>query len=410
MFVLAAQLSSHRSQFFKHMKCLVKEDVQKNGLSFRQDVPEPTPKFNEVKIRVLAAAVCGTDKSIFNSGKSEGMRREMQRHLSAKPYKPIIVGHEFCGVIEEVGEGVEEDNWLDVPNHLILEKGDYVTAEMHLFCGHCRPCRTGSEHVCINLRVKGVHLDGCFAQSVVVPYKNVILLGKDGDQSLLTPRLAAMLDAFGNALHTVQEADIRGKSVAILGAGPLGLMATFLCHDFGAARIYLTELADVDHRFRLGKEFGADECIDVSSGSDKLYRAVEKFEANSNGVDLVLEMSGSPSAYLDAFRIVRNGGTILLLGITHKPLSEFDVANGIIWKGVTVKGIFGRKMFDTWETMLRLLRSPRFDLPHKLSRLLGERDYCLDEYQEAFTRLTEGIETKLVFEPQKNSRAMVEKK
>jgi threonine 3-dehydrogenase len=403
MSVIAAVKPQESS--LKYMKCLTKEDLRSDGLSLQHQVEQPSPKFDEVKIRVLATSVCGTDKSIFNSAKNEGIRNEMQRYLNNAPYKPIIVGHEFCGVIEDLGQGVQKDNWKDVPEHLILEKGDYVTAEMHLSCGHCMLCKTGNEHICINVRVKGVHLDGCFAESVVVPYKNVILLGKGGDQSLLPPRLAAMLDAFGNAVHTVQEADVRGKSVAILGAGPLGLMATFLCRDFGASRIYLTEAADLERRFTLGQEFGASECFDVSNGSHKLYQAVDKFELNANGVDVVLEMSGSPSAYKDAFRIVRNGGTVLLLGIARMPLAEFDIANAVIWKSVTVKGIFGRKMFETWETMLRLLRSPRFDLKKNLSRVLAERDYSLDEYQEAFQRLSSGTEMKLVFEPQRTSVA-----
>ena len=383
------------------MKCLVKDDLLKNGLSLRKDMAQPSPAVDEVKIRVLATSVCGTDKSIYQSAISEGIRTEMQRYLEKDSYRPIIVGHEFCGLVEELGSGVQREHWKNVPEHLIIEKGDYVTAEMHLSCGHCMLCRTGNEHICINVKVKGVHLDGCFAESVVVPYKNVILLGKGGSQKLVPPRLGALLDAFGNAVHTVQEADVRGKSVAILGAGPLGLMATFLCRDFGASRIYLTEAADVDRRFALGREFGASECIDVSKGSTELKDKVAKFETGANGVDVVLEMSGSPSAYEDAFRIVRNGGTVLLLGITRKPLREFDIANAVIWKGVNVKGIFGRKMFETWETMLRLLQSDRFQTAHNLSRIIGTKDYTLDEYETAFEKLVSGEEMKLVFEPQK---------
>ena len=390
-----------RTESGKHqMKCLVKDDLLKNGLSLRTDMPQPSPSVDEVKIKVLATSVCGTDKSIYQSATSDGIRTEMQRYLAGQTYAPIIVGHEFCGVVEEVGEGVTRDHWKNVPPHLLIEKGDYVTAEMHLSCGHCYLCKTGNEHICINVKVKGVHLDGCFAQSVVVPYKNVILLGKGGDMKLLPPRLGALLDAFGNAVHTVQEADVRGKSVAILGAGPLGLMATFLCRDFGASRIYLTEAADIDRRFTLGKDFGASECIDVSKGSRSLHESVAKHETGANGVDVVLEMSGSPSAYDDAFKIVRNGGTVLLLGITRKPLKEFDIANYVIWKGVNVKGIFGRKMFETWETMLRLFKSERFQTANNLSRIIGTKDYSLDHYELAFERLVSGAEMKLVFEPQ----------
>ena len=382
------------------MKGLMKEDLFKDGLSFRSNLPEPSLRHDQVKIRVLATAVCGTDKSIYLSGQSEGIRNEMQRYLpGAEAYRPIIVGHEFCGVVEAVGDGVGRNQEGVVDEELVLEPGDYVTAEMHLSCGHCLLCRTGSEHICTKVRVKGVHLDGCFTEHVVVPYKNVILLGKGGNQSQIPPRIGAMLDAFGNAVHTVKEADVRGRSVAILGAGPLGLMAVFLCRQFGASRIYLTEAADVERRFNLATEFGADLTFDVGSGSDKLHAAVAKHEIGANGVDVVLEMSGSPSAYRDAFRIVRNGGSVLLLGITRKPLNDFDLANGVIWKGVTVKGIFGRRMFDTWETMLRLLKSDHFDMQSKLDKILARRSYALEDYRQAFELLTSGEEMKLVFEP-----------
>lgn len=383
----------------KRMKCLVKEDLHKDGLSLKTDVLEPPLGYGEVKIRVLATAVCGTDKSIYTSARSEGIRKEMQRYLASEhAYSPIIVGHEFCGVVEEVGPGSAH---VDVPAELRIEKGDYVTAEMHLSCGHCSLCRTGNEHICINVKVKGVHLDGCFAQHVVVPYKNVILLGKGGDTKQIPPRIGAMLDAFGNAVHTVSEADVAGKSVAILGAGPLGLMSTFLCRAFGATRIYLTEAADVERRFGLAEQFGADRCIDVSKGSKALHEAVAKHEIGSNGVDVVLEMSGSLSAYEDGFQIVRNGGQVILLGIAREPLPKFDIANGVIWKGVTVKGIFGRKMFQTWETMLSLIRSDRLDLRSKLEKVIAQRSYALDDYQEAFDTLVAGKEMKLVFTPEK---------
>ena len=381
------------------MKCLIKEDLLQDGFVLNSNQPSPSPGFGEVKIKVLGTAVCGTDKSIYNSSKSEGMRREMQRYVGPDGrYRPIIVGHEFCGIVEELGPGVHELA-VDVPAHLLIQKGDYVTAEMHLSCGHCSLCRTGNEHICIGVKVKGVHLDGCFAQTVVVPYKNVILLGKNGDTSVIPPRIGAMLDAFGNTVHTVQEADVAGKSVAILGAGPLGLMSTFLCRAFGATRIYVTEAADLERRAMLANEFHADHFVDVSKGSQKLYSLINKLESNSNGVDVVLEMSGSLPAYDDAFKIVRNGGQVILLGIARQPLPQFDIANGVIWKGVTVKGIFGRKMFRTWETMLRLIKSDRLDLKSKLEKVVAPKLYKLDEYEEAFDALSSGKELKLIFSP-----------
>lgn len=384
------------------MRCLMKEDLNKDGFTLSNSQPVPKPGFGEVRIKVLATAVCGTDKSIYSSARSEGIRKEMQRYLpSMAAYKPIVVGHEFCGIVEELGPGVH-DMAVDVPKHLLIEKGDYVTAEMHLSCGHCALCRTGNEHICTAVKVKGVHLDGCFAQSVVVPYKNVILLGKDGDTTQISPKIGAMLDAFGNAVHTVQEADVAGKSVAILGAGPLGLMSTFLCRAFGATRIYVTEAADLERRSALASEFHADHFVDVSKGSAQLHQLVNKLESNSNGVDVVLEMSGSLPAYDDAFKIVRNGGQVILLGIARQPLPNFDIANGVIWKGVTVKGIFGRRMFNTWETMLSLIRSDRLDLKSKLEKVVAQKLYKLDEYEKAFEVLGTGEELKLIFSPEHN--------
>ncbi|MBX9687339.1 MAG: alcohol dehydrogenase catalytic domain-containing protein [Candidatus Obscuribacterales bacterium] len=395
----AAADSKIKSESKQEMKCLIKENLAADGFSLKETHPVPKPGFGEVRIKVLATAVCGTDKSIYNSAKSEGIRKEMQRYLaSAADYRPIVVGHEFCGIVEELGPGVH-DMALDVPNHMLIQKGDYVTAEMHLSCGHCSLCRTGNEHICTGVKVKGVHLDGCFAQSVVVPYKNVILLGKNGDTSQISPRIGAMLDAFGNAVHTVQEADVAGKSVAILGAGPLGLMSTFLCRAFGATRIYVTEAADLERRQALSAEFHADHFVDVSKGSGQLHSLVNKLESNSNGVDVVLEMSGSLPAYDDAFKIVRNGGQVILLGIARQPLPSFDIANGVIWKGVTVKGIFGRKMFSTWETMLSLIRSDRLDLKSKLEKVVAQKLYKLDEYEKAFSVLGSGEELKLIFSP-----------
>lgn len=379
------------------MKSLVKENLALDGFKLDNSRAVPKPGFGEVRLRVLATAVCGTDKSIYSSSKSEGIRKEMQRYLpSEAAYSPIVVGHEFCGIVDELGPGVH-DMAVEVPRHLLIEKGDYATAEMHLACGHCSLCRTGNEHICTQVKVKGVHLDGCFGQYVVVPYKNVILLGKNGDMSQIPPRIGAMLDAFGNAVHTVQEADVAGKSVAILGAGPLGLMSTFLCRAFGATRIYVTEAADLERRRALSNEFHADHFIDVSKGSNDLYKLVDRLESNANGVDVVLEMSGSLPAYNDAFKIVRNGGQVILLGIARQPLPNFDIANSIIWKAATVKGIFGRKMYSTWETMLSLIRSDRLDLKSKLEKVVAEKLYSFDEYQQAFEVLGRGDELKLIF-------------
>ncbi|PWT95749.1 MAG: hypothetical protein C5B53_10965 [Candidatus Melainabacteria bacterium] len=382
------------------MKGLVKESLDLDGLTLKSDLPVATPAPWEVKIKVLAASVCGTDKNIYKSSKSPGIKQAMTRYLaSEKAYRPIIIGHEFCGVVEAVGEREKANKSEKLPSQLLVEPGDYVTAEMHISCGRCILCRNGNEHICSAVKVKGVHMDGCFAESVIVPYKNVIILGKAGDQSLIPPRIAALLDAFGNAVHCVQEADVRGKSVAVLGAGPLGLMITLLCRHFGAAKILITEIVDLERRFALAREFGAEECFDVSKGSEKLYKAIDASSVESNGLDVVFEVSGAAPAYHDAFKIVRNGGLVVLLGLADKPIDGFDIAQGIVFKGALVKGIFGRKMFETWQMMRRLLATERLALKRDLAKIVAARDYTFDNYEEAFATLIKGQEMKLVFVP-----------
>jgi threonine 3-dehydrogenase len=380
------------------MECLRKEKLDADGFTFGE-TPDAETRHGEVKIKVLAASVCGTDKSIYKSKSNPAIIDEMVRYFERpEDYKPIIIGHEFCGVVEEVGEDAESIRSIGIDPEIVVEKGDYVTAEMHIPCGHCALCRTGQDHICLNVRVKGVHLDGCYAQYVTVPRRNVILLGKDGDTSQIPPRIGAFLDAFGNAVHTVQAAEVSGKTVAILGLGPLGLMATLLAKTFGATRIYATEKVDAQHRFDLARELGADACFDANEPATELYRLVRQKEKGAGGVDVVLEMSGAPSAYRDAFEIVRNGGTVVLLGIPKEPV-HFDFANAVVWKGVNIKGIFGRRMFDTWELMLRLLRNDRLGVKERLSRLVAPRTYKLSEHDAAFQTLLAGQAMKLVLTP-----------
>jgi threonine 3-dehydrogenase len=384
-------------QSTKTMRCLVKENLNTDGFIYKTDYPQATFGSDEVKIKVLATGICGTDKSIYYSSQNEGISNEMRRYLApGAAFQPIVIGHEFCGIVTEVGEAAQSIS-KSLPPELRVEVGDYIAAEAHIACGVCVPCRNGQEHVCTHVREKGIHENGCFAETISMPYKNVILLGKDGNTKLIPPRLGALLDAFGNAVHTIEEANVAGKRVAILGAGPLGLMATTLCRRFGAASIILTEAADTERRFTLGTKFGTNACFDVSKGSSKLYDYIHSTINDANGVDVVLEMSGA--AYTDAFKLVRNGGTVVLLGLPKKPLEHFDIADGIIWKGVTVKGIFGRKMFSTWQSSLRLLLGDPFGLQQDLTQILGKEDYPLEKFEQAFANLVSGKELKLVFTP-----------
>src|SRR5437868_14229724 len=188
------------------MQALKKENLTEDGFRFSANEPEPQVGHRDVKIRVVAASICGTDQGIYQSTSKPGMRDEMLLHNggAVDRYRPIIVGHEFCGEVVEVGEDVDSE---------LVALGDYVTSEMHIACGHCQQCRTGQRHICMYIRVKGLHLDGAFAQYVVVPGENVINLEACGGRAVIPPRFGAFLYALGNAVPTVMEAKVEGKSV-----------------------------------------------------------------------------------------------------------------------------------------------------------------------------------------------------
>ena len=194
------------------MKALKKLRLDEDGLQFTDHASEPRLHPAEVRIRVLAAGICGTDFGIYHSSSRKGIRDEMLRYLGDEisNFQPLVIGHEFCGEVVEIGAGVPKD---------LVSIGDYVTSEMHIACGYCHQCMTGRKHVCQNVRIKGVHLDGTFADYVCVPFDNLINLERFGGKKMIPPRFGAFLDALGNAVHTVMEGDVSGKTVAILGCG-----------------------------------------------------------------------------------------------------------------------------------------------------------------------------------------------
>lgn len=386
------------------MQALKKASLNQDGLQFLNVEPEPPVGHVEVKIRVVGASICGTDQSIYQITSRPGMRDQMVAYNGgdSSRYRPIIVGHEFCGDVVEVGGGVDPQ---------LVGIGDYVTSEMHISCGHCQQCRTGRRHICKNIRVKGVHLDGAFADYVVVPAENVINLERFGGRSVIPPRFGAFLDALGNAVHTVMEGDVAGKVIAILGCGAQGLMATAVARTLGAARIYLTDFSNPAAGFdelRLGARFdtarllGADLCFDTNDEAAP-GRKQELFERaldeHGGGVDVVFEMSGAEAAYNDAGTLVKNGGTILLLGIPSRPLRSFDFGKYAVWKGVTIRGIFGRRMFETWYAMLHLLASDKSGLKAKLERIISPEPVPLREFERGFERVRAHDAVKLLLVP-----------
>ncbi|MFH1861369.1 MAG: alcohol dehydrogenase catalytic domain-containing protein, partial [bacterium] len=292
------------------MKAILKTTPEV-GLQFTTDAPTPRLQIpTDVLIKVRATAICGTDLDIYKS--DPDLIARMKKTL------PVITGHEFCGDIVEKGKDVTR-----------LHVGDYVSAEMHIICGECVNCRTGNGHVCINTVIKGIDDHGCFAEYVVVPASNVIKLPPD-----LPEEVAAYLDAIGNAVHTLSGLDVVAKRVAVLGAGPIGIMGAAIAKISGARQVLVTDVND--YLLNIAKENGADAVFNVGTEDGKrAFLELCQSDPLRRGVDVVLEMSGHPSAYDDLFKCVRMGGEIALLGLPKHPLTV-NFTRDIIFKGLKI--------------------------------------------------------------------------
>lgn len=305
------------------------------AMEFVDNAPVPEPGPGEARIKVLATGICGTDRHIYNWDPS------MQDTI--RP--PLIPGHEFCGEIDKVGP----NNWMD------LAAGEFVTAEMHVTCGVCYQCRTGQGHICNNTLIYGIHRNGAFAQYVVVPIKNVIRL----DRSVVKPRVGAFLDALGNAVHACLAAELAGRSVAILGCGPIGSMSACVAEFCGASTIHLTDINPfaLDHVRKWAGKNPRVKIFDVR-GEGREQAVAQIVKDTDGGVDVVLDMAGAPTTINDGLRMVRPGGDVVMLGLPAKrEILLENYKRDFIFKGVTMKGIIGRKMYDTWYRMLGLLKA-----------------------------------------------------
>ena len=333
------------------------------------EVPVPTPADDEVLVRVEAASVCGTDLHIYRW--NDWSKRRIT--------PPLTLGHEFCGTIVETGRTVR---------HAAV--GDYVSAESHVTCGDCFQCRTGRAHMCPNTQILGVERDGAFAEYVAIP-ESVVW---QNDRAKLPPEIATLQEPFGNAVFAVSHADLAGKTVAILGAGPVGLFSVGIARASGAGRVLVSDAKP----FRLGlaERMGADAVLDVTSVDD----TPEWFLAQNDGehADVVLEMSGSPVAIRDAFRIASNGGRVILFGIPANPV-EIDVAEALIFKNLDVSAVSGRKIWDTWYRTRHLLEHRIVDLRPLITAELG-----LDEFERAFELLGAGEACKIVLHPEREAQ------
>ena len=339
------------------MKALVKTTA---GPGFTlQDVAEPTIRDDEVLIRVRRAGVCGTDVHIY----------EWDDWARGRCKPPFVVGHEFAGDVVRVGSLVTD-----------VREGDRVTAEGHIVCGRCLLCRTGNAHVCPNTKIIGVDRDGCFAEYIAMPATNVWHL--DDDVSF---DVGGIHDPMGNAFHTALTADLPGATVLVTGCGPIGTFAVGIARAAGASRVIASDVNP--RRLELARTMGAHDAVHPSEAEAAVHRAT-----GGLGVDVVLEMSGVPSAIHQAVALVRVGGRVQMLGIPAKQM-DVNFASEVIFKGITIYGVVGRRMYDTWHQMTRFLRSGAFDPTPVITHR-----FPLEAADEAIRAIKGGDAGKVIFE------------
>ncbi len=333
------------------------------GLDFVCDRPVPKagmPGPREVLIRVTMAGVCGTDRHIW----------EWDEWAKNRIPVGIVTGHEFVGIVEKVGSDVTT-----------ISPGQRVSAEGHIARGDDYNSRTGNAHIARTMKIIGVDRDGCFADFIMMPEENIWPL-----DDAIPDHVAAVMDPLGNAVHTVMSADVSTKNVLITGVGTIGLMSVMIARAAGAARIFVTDVNP--DRLDLALRLGANEAFDTRSG-DEWINDVRRSTRNE-GADVLLEMSGARPAYEAGFAALRNGGTAALLGLPSSPF-EFDWNRHVIFKGVTVLGITGRRMFETWYQMESLLLSGRLRLDEIITHQLP-----LSNFARAFELMQSGDAIKVV--------------
>jgi len=328
------------------MKAIVKSKREPGAEITRVDVPKV--REGEVLIKVEAASICGTDIHIWDW--NEWAQDRIKR-------LPIIFGHEVAGEVVEVGKNVSS-----------VQVGDKVSAETHIADGTCYQCRTDRKHVCQNMQILGVDRDGVFAEYFTLPQENA---WRNDPQ--LDPAIASVQEPLGNAVQAVlpkeHVEDIAGKNIAVLGAGPIGLMSIAVLRELGAAKVFATAGGFNKVRMELARKMGADMVLSAREHGEKLVKTIVD-ATDGNGVDVALEMSGDPNAVRQAFEMLTPGGRVSLLGILEKPL-ELNLNDALIFKAATVYGITGRRMFETWYQVRGLLANPGFK--EKISAIITHK-------------------------------------
>ncbi|MGL6161435.1 L-threonine 3-dehydrogenase [Microbulbifer sp.] len=321
------------------------------------EIAPPTPGHNDLLIKIRKTAICGTDMHIYNWDEWS------QKTIPV----PMVVGHEYVGEVVGMGQEVRG-----------FEVGDRVSGEGHITCGHCRNCRAGRRHLCRNTYGVGVNRQGAFAEYLVIPALNAFKIPEN-----ISDDLASIFDPFGNAVHTALSFDLAGEDVLITGAGPIGIMAAAVARHVGARHVVITDIND--YRLELAKKMGATRTVNVSK--EKLPEVMREI-GMTEGFDVGLEMSGVGAAFRDMLSAMNHGGKIAMLGI---PPGEMAIDwSQVIFKGLIIKGIYGREMFETWYKMASLIQSG-LDLTPIITHQFG-----IDDFQQGFDTMGSGESGKVI--------------
>lgn len=343
------------------MKAIVKDNTAK-GASLKE-IPMPVLGAEDVLIKVKATAICGTDLHIYNWNtwaENAGIKL------------PTVLGHECSAEVVEIGSAVKT-----------LKVGDYVACETHIPCGQCYQCKNGMQHICANLVIFGVHTDGCFAEYAKIPEKCAVKIPES-----INPNVGAVLEPLGTAVRACVEVQATGKNIAVIGCGPIGLMAVNAAKAFGAANIFAVDVNNL--RLDIAKELGATHVVN-SAEVDSAKEILEL--TNGVGVDAFIDASGNTSAILGGFKSLRKGGTVALIGLPSKPL-EIDLGSQIVFKEATVIGIHGRRMYETWTIMSNLLDKGLLNINPIITHVLK-----LEEFEKGFEILEKGLGGKVILVP-----------
>lgn len=333
------------------MRAVIKE---KPGIGFViKEVPIPKIGDDEVLVKVLAASICGTDIHIYDWDSWAKNRIKL----------PLLVGHEFAGEVVKIGKNVS-----------LVKVGDFVSAESHIVCGKCYACRSDKAHICVNTKILGIDRPGCFAEYVALPEENIIINSKK-----LPLKIASAQEPVGNAVNIVLKNEVAGKTVLITGAGPTGLAATAISRACGAALIIVSNRSP--YRRKLAKKMGADIVIDPRK--ENLKKKIMDL-TNGEGVDIVFEMSGAESAFLEGIASLKNGGYFNAFGIPAKKIA-LEWAKDVIFKGITINGVSGRKIWHSWDALKKFLNFSRLDFSPMITH-----EFPLEKINQAMKLMKSG--------------------